>query len=101
MYLNQICPGVQPQLRRPKTLLSNGFIIPRPPLPNGIIMNRSTPNLLSESHNNQEGNLVTQPRNSCRPRFDCLINLHYTLSGLKMQCLVYRPWIIQNQIIKS
>jgi len=46
--------GPPHQLRRPKTLLSNGFIIPRPPLPNGIIMNRSTPNLLSESHNNQE-----------------------------------------------
>ena len=72
MYLNQICLGVPPQLRRPKTLLSNGFIIPRPPLPNGIIMNRSTPNLLSESLNNQQGNLA-QPRNSCLAKIKTFI----------------------------
>jgi len=51
--------GPPHQLRRPKTLLSNGFIIPPPPVPNGIVMNRSTPNLLSESLNNQQAVLRT------------------------------------------
>ena len=52
-FLNlQLNQGPQ-QLRRPKTLLANGFIIPR--LPSNGLINKSTPNLLSESFNNHQG----------------------------------------------